>query len=191
MIAKTGDVVDEAAQIVYGPKKGTAFKVGAYKYKITKQADRSGGIGEVAVTGATSKKIKSVTIGAAVKNDGLTYNIVSVSAKAFSKYSKLTKVTVGANVTSVGDSAFKGCKKLTTVKINSKALTSIGKSAFNGDKKLKTFNIKSSKLTKVGKKAFKGISGNATFKAPKAKLKKYKSLIKKAGAGKNVKYKKL
>ena len=191
MIAKTGDVVDEAAQIVYGPKKGTAFKVGSYKYKITKQADRSGGIGEVAVTGATSKKIKSVTIGAAVKNDGLTYNIVSVSSKAFSKCSKLTKVTVGANVTSIGDNAFAGCKKLTTVKINSKVLKSIGKSAFSGDKKLKTFNIKSAKLTKVGKKAFKGISGKATFKVPKAKFKKYKSLIKKAGAGKSVKYKKL
>ena len=191
MIAKSGDVVDETTQIVYGPKVGTTFKAGSYKYKITKQADRSGGIGEVAVACATSKKIKNVKIGATVKKDGLTYNIVSVSSKAFSKCSKLTKVTVGANVTSIGDSAFAGCKKLTTVKINSKVLKSIGKSAFSGDKKLKTFNIKSAKLTKVGKKAFKGISGKATFKVPKNKLKKYKSLIKKAGAGKKVKCKKL
>lgn len=191
MITKKGDVVDGASEIVYGPKAGSAFKVGSYKYKVIKSADRSGGVGEVSITGAKSKTIKSVKVGSSVVNDGLTYNITAVSGKAFKGYSKLKTVTIGSNVTSIGDNAFAGCKKLTTVNINSKGLKTIGKNAFKSDKKLKTVKIKSTALTKIGGKAFKGINGKAVIKMPKSKLSKYKKLIKKAGAGKQVKYKKL
>ena len=69
-------------------------------------------------------------------------------------------------------------------------ITTIGKQAFKGDKKLKKIIFKGMLVKKVGKKAFSGISKKATFKAPKKVLKKYRKLMKKAGAPKSAKYKK-
>ena len=75
---------------------------------------------------------------------------------------KLKKVTIGANV------------------------TKIGKNAFKGDKKLKTIKVKSKKIKKVGKAAFKGIAKKAKFSVPKAKKAKYKKLFKKGGITKSM-----
>ena len=75
---------------------------------------------------------------------------------------KVKKVTIGSNVTSIGAQAFYGCKKLKQITISSK------------------------KLTKVGKKAFKGITKNAKIKVPKKKLKAYKKLLKNKGQGSGV-----
>ena len=95
-----------------------------------------------------------------------TFDITSVGNKAFSKYTKATSLTLG--------------NKLKT----------IGQNAFSNNKKLKKITIKSTKLNKIGKNAFKGIHKKAVFKLPKSKLKSYKKLIKKAGVGKKVTYKK-
>ena len=67
-----------------------------------------------------------------------------------------------------------------------------GKQAFCGCKKLKNITVKTKKLTtkKVGSKAFSKIHSKATIKVPKSKYKSYKTLFKKDGAGKKVKYKK-
>lgn len=74
-----------------------------------------------------------------------------------------------------------------------KNISKIGKQAFYGCKKLKTITIQSKKLTKkrVGSKAFGKIHSKATFKLPKAKYKSYRSMLKKKGPGKKVKYKKM
>ena len=85
--------------------------------------------------------------------------------------------------------AFKDCKKLTKITLG-KNVTSIGKNAFSGDKKLKTIVINSAKLKSVGKNAFKNINKKAIIKVPKKQLKAYKKLFKKAGLPKSVKIKK-
>lgn len=186
---------------------------GDYRYKVTKPAVYNKEPGELAVIGAASKKIKKINILTEVKIEDFTYNVIAIEAKAFSKYtkvtaviigdgvrnigsnafskcSKLTRVTMGKDVTGIGPNAFASCKKLTTVKINSTGLQAIGKTTFSGDKKLKSVTIKSTRLTKIGTNAFKGIHKKAVFKLPKNKLKAYKKLIKKAGAGSKVTYKK-
>ena len=93
-------------------------------------------------------------------------------------------------VTAIAPNAFKGMKKLTTVTIG-KNIKSIGKNAFYGDKKLKKIVISTTKLTqkKVGANAFKGIYNKAVIQCPKAKKTAYKKLLLKKGMKKTVKFK--
>ena len=80
----------------------------------------------------------------------------------------MTAVSIGANVKTIGASAFSGCKSLATVKV--------------GSAKLKT----------VSKNAFKGTKSKITFKIPKKYYKSYMAKIKAKGvvAPKNAIYKK-
>ena len=78
---------------------------------------------------------------------------------AFKGYKYLGKVTVGANVTTIGAGAFSGCSSLKTVTISTTQLTT------------KT----------VGAKAFSGINVKAAVKVPAKKLAAYKKLLKQKG----------
>ena len=131
-------------------KKGKTFTVGAYKYKITNAS-------EVAFAGLKSAKTTKVVIPKTVKIGGKTFKVTSVAAKALYKKTKVTSVTIGANVKMIGASAFQNCKKLTTV------------------------TIKSSKLKSIGKNTFKGIKATAKIKVPSKKLNVYKKLLKNKG----------
>lgn len=118
--------------------------------------------GTVTVKAVANKK--SVNIPASVTVGGVKANVTAIGNNAFKKAKKkLTKVTIGANVTSIGKKAFAGCKKL------------------------KKITIKSKKLASVGTKAFKGISKKAVIKVPKAKQKAYVKLLKNKGQAKSVK----
>lgn len=118
--------------------------------------------GTVTVKAVANKK--SVNIPASVTVGGVKANVTAIGNNAFKKAKKkLTKVTIGANVTSIGKKAFAGCKKL------------------------KKITIKSKKLASVGTKAFKGISKKAVIKVPKAKKKAYVKLLKNKGQAKSVK----
>lgn len=147
-----------------------SFIVGSLKYKVTAKypENKSNALaGTVAVCGVKSKKIKKATIGNTVVYHGYTFKITEISKNAFKKCSKMTSVTIGTNVTKIGNSAFYGAKKL------------------------KKITIKSTKLKKVEKNAIKGIHKKATIKVPKKKLSKYKKLFKsKTGFKKSMKIKK-
>lgn len=118
--------------------------------------------GTVIVKAVANKK--SVNIPASVTVGGVKANVTTIGNNAFKKAKKkLTKVTIGANVTSIGKKAFAGCKKL------------------------KKITIKSKKLASVGTKAFKGINKKAVIKVPKAKKKAYVKLLKNKGQAKSVK----
>ena len=162
-------------------KDAEAVKVGDkvedknFKYVVTKA-------GEVEVTGAKKKNAKKVTIAKTVKINGVKYKVTSIKAKAFYASKKLSKVTIGANVTKIGTKAFAKCIKLKSVKVKSKKLKTIGKQAFAGDKKLTSFKMKlNNKLKTVGKKAFKGVSKKCKLFVPKKKKKAYKKILKKGG----------
>ena len=137
-------------------KKGTSFTVGAYKYKITSSK-------EAAFAGIKSAKTKKVVIPKTVKIGGKTFKVTSVAKKALYKKTKVTSVTIGANVKTIGASAFAGCKKLSTI------------------------TIKSNVLKSAGKNAFKGIKATAKIKVPSKKLKAYKKVLKNKGQGRKVK----
>ncbi len=152
-------------------EKITTFNAGKASYKILSKESNTV---SYKVKSDKKKSLKSVTIPDTVKYKGITYNVVSIEAKAFKDCKKLTKVTIGKHVTSIGKQAFAGCKKL------------------------KTITVKTKKLTKksIGKNAFKGIHKKATIQLPKSmkgkKYTQYKKLFKqkKIGYKKTMKIKK-
>lgn len=162
--------------------KNTTLTVTSAKCKV-KVTSSSATNPTVAYTKSTNSKATSVTIPATVTVNGVTYKVTSIAASAFANNKKITKVTIGKNVTSIGKNAFKKCTKLKTVTVKSTVLKSIGTNAFYGDKNLKTMTIKSTKLTSktVGKNAFKGTNSKLTIKVPSKKVAAYKKFLKKKG----------
>ena len=142
-----------------------ADKKSGAKYKITKVTKKKGKIsgGNVTFMMQSNKNAKSVTVKDTVVLAGVKFKVTEINAKAFDGCAKLTKVTIGKNV------------------------TKIGANAFNGDAKLKNVIFKGTKVKKMGKNAYKGTYKKIKFKAPKKVVKKYKKLIKKAGAPKKFK----
>ncbi|MDD4367095.1 MAG: Ig-like domain-containing protein [Eubacteriales bacterium] len=141
------------------PEVGKTYTVGRYKYKVTKTGETGG---KVAFAGMTKKTYKKAVIPAKVKIKGYSFDVTAINKNALRKYTKLTKVTIGSNV------------------------TKIGSRAFYGDKKLKSIVVKGKKITKTYKAAFKGINKTAKIKVPKSKLKKYKKIFKNKGQAKTV-----
>lgn len=98
------------------------------KYKVTANGKKK----TVQATGVTDKKMKSLTIPAAVTIQGQKYKVTAIKASAFKNMKKLTKVVIGKNVNKVGGNAFSGCKKLKNIVIQSRAWkkNSLGKRPF-------------------------------------------------------------
>lgn len=90
-----------------------------------------------------------------------------LTSVVMSDNSKLTKLTIGKNVKSIGASAFSGCKALKSIKIETTLL----------------------KKKAIGKKAFSGIHKKAVIKVPKKKVKEYKKALYSAGVSKTIKIK--
>lgn len=67
-----------------------------------------------------------------------------------------------------------------------KNVTKIGDKAFMHDRKLKKIKFTGKKLKSVGKNALKNISGSAKIRVPKAKLAAYRKLLKNRGQKKSV-----
>lgn len=147
------------------PAKNAAKKIGVITYKVTK-SDAKNGTVTVSKIDASAKK---AVIPSTVKIDGYTFKVTAVNAKAAVGCKKLTNVTIGANVTSIGKQAFNKCKKL-------KAVT-----------------FKGTKAVKIGAKAFTGNAKKVTVttakKMAKKQLNTLKKSLKKAGL-KKVTYKK-
>ena len=140
-------------------KKGQTFTYKGLKYKVTNPAQ---GKAQAAVTGAKSKSAKTVVIPPAVTLNGVKCKVTEISAKAFYKFKKLRKVTIGANV------------------------TKIGKQAFYGDSALKFLNVRTKSLKSVGSKALKGINKKAVIKVPSSKRAAYKKVLKNKGQSSTV-----
>ena len=145
--------------------------------------------GTVEYYAPVSKTATTVSIPSTIKAGGITYKVTSVRKDAFKNNKKLTKITIGSNLKTIGANAFYGCTKLKTVTLGT-GVTTVGSKAFYGCKKLTSITVKTTKLKKIGSSAFKGIGSKATIKVPKTKLKTYTALCKKTGIGKNVKVKK-
>ncbi len=170
------------AEINIPVAKNTTLNISAQKCMV-KVTSSSIAKPTVSYMKSTNSKAKAITIPDAVKVDGITYKVTGIASNAFAGNKKLTKVTIGKNVTSIGKSAFKKCTKLKYVTIKSTSLKTIGSNAFNGDKNLKTIIIKSKKLTskRIGKNAFKGTNKKLVIKVPKSKVKSYKKFLTKKG----------
>ena len=131
--------------------------VGTILYSVT-------GKDTVAVKGFDDPKSKIVIPDTVVIED-YTYKVTSIDANAFKLETDVKSLTIGANVTTIGKSAFFKCSSL------------------------KKITIKSAAISSIGKKAFKGTHAKATVKVPKTKKAAYKKLLKKAGISKKAKIK--
>lgn len=124
-----------------------------------------------------------ITVPETVVVDSIIYKVVSVADKAFKGNKKLTSVSIGKNVTSIGKEAFMNCMNLKSVNIKSTQLNKIGANAFNGDKKLIKITLKTTKFTSnsIGKNILKGTSKKLVIRVPRKNLNKYKKYFKNKG----------
>lgn len=144
-------------------KVGTVFsdKKTNLKYSIVKKGTITSG----KVTGAQVeckagiKKKNQIIIPDTVTWNGVTYQVVSISANAFKNNTKLKKISIGQNVKKIGTKAFYGCTKVKLLLIKSKQFT---------DKK-------------IGKKSFAKMGKGMTVRIPKEKYAYYKKLLVKKG----------
>ena len=189
---KKGDVLSDDSKAAKVQVISTSKKTVAYKAPVNKKAKTVSIPATVKIRG-TKYKVTQIAEGAFKNNKKVTKvtigsNVSKISKNAFSGAAKLKTITIGQNVTEIGANAFKGCKVLTGIKLPAKT-TKIGDQAFSGCKKLKTITIKSSKITskKLSKNAFKGITKVTTIKVPKKKVSSYQKLFKSKGLSSKVK----
>ena len=189
---KKGDVVSDDSKAAKVQVISTSKKTVAYKAPVNKKAKTVSIPATVKIRGK-KYKVTQIAEGAFKNNRKVTKvtigsNVSKISKNAFSGAIKLKTITIGKNVTEIGANAFKGCKVLTGITLPAKT-TKIGDQAFSGCKKLKTITIKSSKITskKLSKNAFKGITKITTIKVPKKKVSSYQKLFKSKGLSPKVK----
>jgi M6 family metalloprotease-like protein len=121
------------------------------KSKATYKVTATGNVKTVVYV-APTLKVADVKIPDTVIIDGISYRVTEISDRAFMNNKKLTTITIGKNVTSIGTSAFQGCTSLKKVKKGAN-VKKIGDKAFYGYKKLTSMNM-GSKITTIGKNAF-------------------------------------
>ena len=146
----------EAGTIVQDDKKAGTYQVTSAEKK------------EVTYMGAVNKKAKNVTIPATIKIDGVTYKVTKIAEKAFKGNKKVQKIVIGKNVKQIGADAFRNCKNLKKIVIQTTKLN---------DKN-------------VHKKAFRGVTKKTVITVPSKKLKAYRTLLRKKSLAKSVTVKK-
>ena len=101
--------------ISFGSIKAQDFTINGVNYKIT-ATDTA-----VEITSGSCYS-GDLVLGDTVENNGITYNITSIGADAFSNCTTITKITVPNLVTVIKSSAFSGCSNLTDVVLNDNVL---------------------------------------------------------------------
>lgn len=129
-------------------------------------------IGTNAFYGAS--RLKKVT--------GMT-GVSTVGKNAFNSCVSLTQIGNKAGtitlskVKKIDINAFRSCRKIKAVNLESKYLTSIGVNAFYKAGSVKNINIKTTKLKTIGTNAVTGINSKAVIKVPASHVSAYKKLF--------------
>ena len=114
--------------------KGQEFAKGSFTYKISKISSAAIEKGSCEVTllkytgSGTSATVPATVSYVAGGLGPVTFKVSAIGKDAFnnSKGHKLKSVVVGANISSIADRAFKGCKKLTKITLKGNKIKTIG-----------------------------------------------------------------
>ncbi|MCR4690852.1 MAG: leucine-rich repeat protein [Lachnospiraceae bacterium] len=106
--------------------KGTVITNGILKFEITRSDPSKRKVKLVGWSGGSSL----LQIPDSITYDGLTYDVTAIGNKAVKGKKGIKTLILGKNITSIGKSAFEGCKNLSTVEIRSTKLKKVGKKAF-------------------------------------------------------------
>ncbi|MCR5419245.1 MAG: leucine-rich repeat protein [Lachnospiraceae bacterium] len=130
-------------------------------YRITSASAKDPQVELTSLKGAKGK----VTIPDTVKVRGIRYKVTSIAQGASAGNKKITQITIGKNVVSIGKNAFKGCSKVKKIIVKTKKL----------------------KKKKVKAGAFAGLKKTVTVKVPASKLKSYGKIFRSRGLSKKAK----
>lgn len=153
----------QAALAVAPLQAGATATIGKIRYKVVNAEKKT-----AMVVKGTNNKQKTVKIPATVEINGVDCKVVQIGSKAFNGYKSMTKVTIGKNVATIGQSAFRNCNKLKNVVVNGTALKNIKAKAFA--KTASKVTVKASSFAKGKKNALlkkmtdAGMSKKATIK---------------------------
>ena len=144
------------------------FEVDGIYYNITSETDLTV---EVTYRGTNSNSypdeyIGEVAIPGTATYNGNTYRVTSVGSSAFYGCKNLTAVTIPEGVTSIGSSAFYGCSSLASITIP-ESVTNIGNSAFGYCSSLTSITIPEG-VTSIGGSAFSGCSSLTAITIPES-----------------------
>lgn len=130
-LIKAQNALKTAPPVVVNPLvKGMTEDVNQIRYQVLDANQKT-----VTAQLGLNKKAKSIMIPATVKIKGVDCTVTEISGNAFKGYGSAKKLTIGANVTTIGKKAFLSCKKLKTVTLQSKILKSVKGGAFKGTAK--------------------------------------------------------
>lgn len=130
---------------VYKLRKGKTYTVDSFKYKITNANLK--GRGTVMLVGTTVNRtaLKSLKVQDTVRIRGVRFKVTAIGNSAFRGFSKLSSVTIGKYVKTIGSDTFRNCKSLKSIRIRSKSLTKAGKNSIRNIYKKAVIRVPSGK----------------------------------------------
>ena len=128
------------------------------RYKVT-----SSNVKNPTVTFYSAKMTaKRVTMSRSVRIDGVRYCITAVRSRAFEGHKKVTCIRLGSKVNNIGDRAFRNCKKLEKLYIQSSKL----------------------KPEDIGERVFENVPKDLKIYVPEKKKDEYRKMFREKGLGK-------
>ena len=109
-------------------------------------------------------KVKKVVISERVRIDGINYYVTALGSRAFERNRKVTSVRLGGKVNTIGDRAFRNCRKLRELYIQCTKL----------------------KPSDIGNRVFDGVCSGVRVSVPRSKLEEYRKMLQDKGLKKTV-----
>ncbi len=124
--------------------KGKIFKNGGITYKVLTSTSKKGTV----VVYKSESKLGSVKIPSSVKDkNGFSYSVTTIGKSAFKGNKSLTSITINGGISKIESNAFENCKKLKAITIYDYKI-SIGKNAFKGIASKAKITVKTGNKTK-------------------------------------------